>query len=496
MTTDARPSAPQAPPPPDPGLDRVLVRGLAWTGAVKYGTQVLRWASTIIVARLLTPADYGVFSGAMFFIGLVGLLTEFGVGTAVVTLRELDDEDVAQLNGLAMLFGLVACLAMCALAQPLSMLQRTPELTLVIMALSFGFVVRSLRTVPGGLLQRELRFKTFAFLEGIEAVLLAGAVVLFAWLGFGYWTLVLGDLLSGLLGTALLLSRRRHRFAWPRFRRIGKALVFSGHLVVSRLTWYWYSGADRFVALRYLGKAANGAYGFGLELASVPVEKITALVGRVAPAFLAAVQDDNAALRRYVLNITEAIAFLTIPACWGMALVADTFVPVVLGEAWRPAITPLRLLAIYAAWRSIEALFHTVLVVKKEARFGARTGIVCAVLLPVGFYLGQRWGGTTGIALAWMAVHPVIYFPLYRRVLRLIELPLSGLLGALWPSLCSSLAMAAAVLGVRAMSPTTSLPVRLAMEIGVGALAYAATMLVGFRGRLDRFRRGLKALKG
>jgi PST family polysaccharide transporter len=476
-------------------MDRVLVRGIAWTGAAKYLTQVLRWASTIVVARLLTPDDYGVFSVAMIFVGFVNLLTEFGVGTAIVTLRDLDDDDVAQLNGLAVLFGAAACLVTCAAAFPLSLFYRTPELTAALLALSAGFIVKSFRTVPGALLQRELRFKTFAFLEGIEAVLLSGAVVVFALLGFGFWTLVIGDLLSGILGTALLLSRRRHRIAWPRFRRIGRAVVFSSHLVVSRLTWFWYFNADRTVAGRFLGRAAVGAYAFGHELASVPVEKITALVGRVAPAFLAAVQDDNAALRRYVLNITEGIAFLTVPACWGMALVADTFVPVVLGEAWLPAVAPLRLLAIYAAWRSIEALLHSVLVVKQDARYGARTGIACAILLPIAFYVGQHWG-TAGIAWAWMAVHPVLLFPLYRRVLSRIELPVGRFLGAIWPSVGASLVMVAAVLAARATVPVPSMAVRLAMEVLVGALAYAAMMLTVFRGRLNRFRHGLKALKG
>jgi teichuronic acid exporter len=330
----------------------------------------------------------------------------------------------------------------------------------------------------------------------IDGVVLSGALVVFALLGFGYWTLVLGNLLSAILGSVLLLSQRRHGIAWPRIARIGRALAFSGHLVVSRLTWFWYSNADRVIGGRFLGKLALGAYGVAHELASVPVEKITALVGRVAPAFLAAVQDDNAALRRYVLNITEGLAFVTIPACWGIALVADTFVPVVLGDAWLPAILPLRLLAIYAAWRSIEALLHSVLVVKKEARFSARSGLLCALVLPVAFFVGQKYGGTGGIAIAWIVVHPVLLFPLYRLTLRRIELPLWRFLGALWPSVSGSLIMVAGVLAARALFPVRSPAARLGLEVAIGAALYAISMLVLFRGRIARFRSGLRALRG
>lgn len=495
MSAPSQSAPPEAAPPANGGLDRVLVRGIAWTGAAKYGTQILRWASTLIVVRLLTPDDYGIFNMAGMFIGLVSLLTEFGVGTAVVTLRDLEDRDIRQLNSVATLFGLAACLLTCAAAKPLALFYRAPELTAVLVALGAGFVIRSFRTVPAALLERELRFKLFAFLEGIEAVVLSGALVLFAVAGFGYWTLVAGHLMSAVLATGMLLLFRRKGFAWPEFRRMKKTIVFSGHIVVSRVTWFWYSNADFVVAGRCLGKAALGVYGFGYELASLPVEKITALVGRVTPAFFAAVQDDNAALRRYLLRITEAIAVLTIPACWGLAVVADTFVPVVLGAKWMGAIAPLRLLAGYAAWRSIEAMLHTVLVVKRETRFAMWAGIRCACVLPIAFFVGQRMAGTTGIATAWIIVHPILLLPVYQRALQRIELSVWEYLGALWPTVASALVMIGAVLLVRRFFPLPSLGARLAAEIVAGAIGYVATMLLCFRERILRFRLGLKALR-
>jgi len=495
MNPQSQPAPAEAPPKADKSLDRVLVRGIAWTGAAKYATQILRWASTFIVVRLLTPDDYGIFGMAEMFVGLVALLTEFGVGTAVVTLRELDRKDIAQLNTVAVLFGVTACLLTFAAAKPLALFYSAPELVAVLLVLGAGFVIRSFRTIPAALLERELRFKLFAFLEGVEAVVLSAVMILFAAYGFGYWTLVLGNLLSGVLGTAMLLVIRRHGFAWPRLGRMKQTLIFSWHIVASRLTWYWYSNADYVVAGRCLGKGPLGVYTFGYRLAMLPVEKITALVGRVTPAFFAAVQDDDAALRRYLLTITEAIAVLTIPACWGIAAVADTFVPVVLGEHWMGAIVPLQLLAGYAAWRSIEAMLHTVLVVKRETRFAMWNGIRCALVLPVAFYVGQRLGGTPGIATAWIAVHPILLLPLYQRALQRIDLPVRQYLGALWPTVASALVMVALVLLVRAFFPFPSLGARLGAEIAAGAAGYAGTMLLCFRERVARFKLGLKALR-
>src|SRR3990170_3938689 len=100
-------------------LDRSLVRGVAWTAAAKWASQVLIWASWLIVARLLTPEDYGLVGMAAIYLGLVTLLSEFGLGTAVLAVRELSVDQIHQLNGLAVLAGLAGLLASCALAIPL-----------------------------------------------------------------------------------------------------------------------------------------------------------------------------------------------------------------------------------------------------------------------------------------------------------------------------------------------------------------------------------------
>ncbi len=491
------PSEPVAAPvaPPRTDMDRVLVRGIAWTGAAKYLTQVLRWAATLLVVRLLTPADYGIFSMASFFLGLVSHLTEFGVGTAVLTLRDLDEEDIAQLNGTAVLFGVAACLLTCAMAEPLALFYRAPELTAVVAVLSLGFLVRSFRSVPIALLQKDLRFKLFAFFEAIDAVILSILMVVFALGGLGYWTLVLGDLCSGFLGTVLMLSQRRARFAWPRIARIRRALTFSWHIVVSRMSWYWYSNADYMVAGRFLGKGALGVYSLAFELSRLPVEKITALVGRVTPAFFAAAQDDDAALRRYLLNITEGLAVFTFPLCWGLALVANAFVPSVLGEEWTGAVVPLQLLATYAAWLSTTALFPQILVVKGDARLNARVSVLCALVLPVAFFVGQRLWGTTGLAVAWVVVHPLLSLPVYERALKHIGLPLRRYLAALWPAFSASFAMMCAVLLVRFAFPRVSETVHLATEIAAGGVAYVLTILVCFRERVALFKQSLQALR-
>src|SRR5438876_9535802 len=146
-------------------LDRSLLRGVAWTAAAKWASQALSWVSWLIVARLLTPADYGLVGMAAIYLGLITVLSEFGLGTAVLAVRELSVEQLNQLNGLAVLLGLASLLASCIVAIPLGRFFHAPQLPLVVVAMSTTFVITSFKTVPLALLQRDLRFKALAFID-------------------------------------------------------------------------------------------------------------------------------------------------------------------------------------------------------------------------------------------------------------------------------------------------------------------------------------------
>lgn len=456
-------------------LDRSLVHGLAWTSAAKWGTQLLSWASTLIVARLLTPEDYGLVGMASIYLGLVTLLSEFGLGATVMALRDLTEEQVAQLQGFAVLFGVAGFAVSCLAAWPLGAFFHSAELPPVVIVMSVAFIITSFRIVPGALLQRELRFRDLALIDAASALVLAVAMVAFAWFGFRYWTLVIGGLLSSSLSTIQTLWLRRERLAWPRMTTLDAAMTFSRHILTSRLSWYGYSNADFLVAGRLLGKAALGVYNFAWNLANVPIEKITVLIGQVAFPIFAAVQAEPAEIRRYLLRLTEGLALLTFPASFGLALVAPDFIHLFLGPKWSDAILPLQLLAVFVGFRSVAPLLSTILNVIGESRFAMYNSLLSALILPISFVvMGHRWG-TAGLALAWMTIYPPLAFLLYRRVAQRIELPASHYLRALWPAVSSTAVMCAAVMGVQPLTAEfSSRALRLGLQIAIGALAYSA----------------------
>ncbi|HVH66972.1 MAG TPA: lipopolysaccharide biosynthesis protein [Gemmatimonadales bacterium] len=469
-------------------LDRSLLHGVAWTAATKWASQALGWASWLIVARLLTPEDYGLVGMAAIYLGLITLLSEFGLGAAVLAIRELRADQINQLNGLSALLGLASLVTSCIVALPLGRFFHAPQLPLVVAAMSTTFVITSFKTVPLALLQRELRFKALALIDLCQALALAICMIGLAAAGFRYWTLVYGAVLGALISTAAVLRLRHVPLAWPRLKSLKVATAMSSNVLISRVCWYTSANADFLVAGRILGKAALGFYNVAWTLASVSVDKITGLVGQVTPAFFSAVQQDAAAMRRYLLRITEGIALITFPVSLGIALVARDFVLVVLGGKWAAAIAPLQILAAYGAVRSLTPLLPQVLHTIRDTKFEMWTMVGAAVLMPTSFYIGGHRWETVGLAMAWVLMDPLITSLLYWRVCSKIALSFSTYLGALWPAVSATALMGAAVLTVRAYGGRDwTGAVQLAAEIGAGVITYGLACLLLHRERLKAF---------
>jgi O-antigen/teichoic acid export membrane protein len=476
-------------------LDSSMVRALAWTGAVRWPTQVLMWLCTLVVARILTPGDYGLVGMATVYLGLVSLINEFGIGSAVITLRDFGEDRVAQLNSLSLVLGLACCVVSCAVAIPLGRFFAAPRLPAIVVVMSLGFLISAFLTVPDAVLQKELRFKFLAQVEVIKALVQALAMLGMALLGMGYWTLVLGPLTGIAAATAVTLAACRCGLAVPRLSSLKPALSYSRDILILRLAWYWYSNADFLVAGRVLGAVPLGAYTMAWTLANIPVDKITTLVARVSHAFFSAVQNENADLCRYLLNLTEGIALITFPASVGLFLEAQHMITLLLGTKWLAAVVPLQLLSLYVSVRSITTLLPTVLNVRRYSRFVVWNTLAAAVFFPAAFFLGSHWG-TTGIAAAWIVCYPFYLAPLYRKVFHVIELPLVDYVRSLWPAFSGSLALVVAVLALRMTLPWAwPLALRTAVEILAAVLVYVMLFLVLHRDRLRRYYATIRTLR-
>ena len=468
-------------------MDKHLVGGIAWTAAAKWSSQILTWLCLLIVARLLMPSDFGIVGLAGVYLGLVAMFSEFGFGSAVITLRDLTVDEIAQINTFSAISGTIGFIVSCALATPIGWFFRSPQLPAVIVVMSTNFLIMGFRTVPSSLLQREFKFKRLSLIDTVAAITQSLCVLLLAWKGAAYWSLALGSVIAALVSTTLNVASRPSGFARPRLKSIAHALNFGWQLLVARISFSLYSDADFLVAGRVLGATALGAYTFAWNLATLPVEKVTALVGQVTPAVFSANQADLGGLQRYLLTLTEGIALVTFPVTIGLGLLAPEFVALVLGERWSGVAAPLEVLAFYGSIRSVSALLGPLLTAMRETRFLMWINVTAVVLMPTAFYFGSRWG-PVGIAWGWILAYPLVALPLYVRTFRKVGVSVRRYLVALRPALDASLAM---ILGVGvlkwAVTPAWPLYVRFAIEVTGGAAVYLIVLSVLHGERLRSF---------
>jgi O-antigen/teichoic acid export membrane protein len=457
-------------------LDVHLIDSVAWTAVAKWSAQLASWAGFLVVARLLSPADFGLLSLTTVYLGLVALLSEFGIGAAIVNLQGLTANQIKQMNGLAVLCACGALVVSFVVSRPIANFFRVPELFLVLLVMSTGLLLSGLRGVPQALMQREMRFRALAAVESSQTVVQVAATIVLAALGARYWALVIGGLIGPALGTVCLLVLQRPGFAWPRVRSLRRMLSFGWAVLVANVCWYAYSNADFIIAGKLLGRSALGAYSLAWTLANTPGEKIATLIMRVTPSFFAACQNDHAALRRYTCRLTQGISIIIFPATLGLATVARDFVHLVLGNKWEQTVTPLILLCLYAALGSTVSILPQVLNAVGRQKKAMWNSVLKLAVLPAAFYIGSRWGGA-GIAAAWVITYPFLTLPLYWWTLRAIELSPCEYLRAFRPAAVGSIAMILAV--SLAKLATASMPLfgRFAVEVLTGSSVYLLVML-------------------
>lgn len=457
--------------------NRTLAASLAWVASARWVSQLFRWLSTIAMAKLLLPADYGIVGMAIVVTGFVNQVAEFGLGAAVVQHRELSRQVERRIAGAAVLIAIGLAALTSASAPAVAAFYSQDALLLVIPVLSARFLIDAFATVPRALLARSLRFKHVAMIEAVESTVMAAAGLVTAYYTRSYWALVAANLAGGVVLAILANVLAPVGPRWPgRLADLRPLLTFGRDLVLSRLAWFSYSNADFVVVGRMLGNEVLGAYTLAWNIASAPAEKFAGMVLSVAPAVLSDARAHAGEVRRMFLVMVQGVALVIFPLAVGLALVSGTLVRSVLGPEWVEAIAPLRLLALAFILRSLATLEPVVLMARHETHVNRNMMALFAVVAPLAFVVGARWG-VTGVAAVWLFVMPVLSLPLHAYYTwRKIDVTWGDWLRAVWPGASSAATMAAAVAAVELSGLIDPPLARLAVQVAVGGAVYAATL--------------------
>src|SRR6185503_6969216 len=185
------------------------------TAVMRWSAQVVSWAATIFVARLLLPADYGLVSMALIPIGLVRMIEDFGLDAILVQDRTIVGERQAQLAGFVLGIGVTLSAISLALAHPIAVFFKEPQVTQLISVLSVLFITDSLQVVSRAILQRRLQFSRLAVTWFVQVLVTQSVLVAAAVAGLGMWALILSNVVAAVAITLLLLVWAPETMNWP-----------------------------------------------------------------------------------------------------------------------------------------------------------------------------------------------------------------------------------------------------------------------------------------
>ena len=469
--------------------NRAVIEGVVWQGAMRWLAQVLSWTVTIVVARRLSPEAYGLAGTATVLFGFLTILTEGGIGRALMMRRDRDPELIRQAHGASLWMGVVGMLLMAAIAYPLSVYYREPDVVPLVLVLSGIMLLSGANAVPMALLQQRLEYRRISTVEFTKAAVQASTVLAFVLLGFGYWSLVIG-LIAGYVSAFLLLRTFASIMpARPRRAALAPTLEYARHLVVGALAWYAYSHSDFTAVGRAAGLAALGYYQFAWNIAQLPGEKLANVLQAVVGPFFGSIGDDRTMLRHYFLVLSELMASVMLPVLTGFALVSQYAIPLIFGDKWLQAIPLVQILILCAALQSVVLLTQHVLNATGQAGVASRMNLWALLIMPAAFFLAAKYSGPVAVAWVWIAAQPVLMGIPLGRVHAVIGVSVGEFVRGLRAPLLCSAGMGAVVMVLQFLLRDQSPIVLLAAMSVAGAVTYVSLFTLFFRERIEGFLR-------
>jgi PST family polysaccharide transporter len=318
------------------GLQHRVARGLSWTVTELWGRQVLNLVVFVVLARLLTDADFGLVALAMVFVALAQVVVDQGLGDALIQRPQIDRLDIDTAFWVAMLTGVGLTVVGLVAAGPIASLLAEPDLAPILSVLSLTFVLAAFTSIQVALLRRELAFRTLA-VRTLAGALGGGVIgIAMAVLGFGAWALVGQLVASAVLSAAMLWWvspwRPGRQFSRARFREL---FSFGLNIVGSDILTFLSRYSDNLLIGVFLGTPALGLYVIGYRLLEVSQTILVNVARKIAfPAF-SRLQDDRERMLRAHLALTRMASLTIIPSYIGLALIAPELTILVFGDRWR-----------------------------------------------------------------------------------------------------------------------------------------------------------------
>jgi O-antigen/teichoic acid export membrane protein len=410
-------------------LTKLTIENIGYVYISMMLTKAFGLVGTVILARLLLPSDFGLVVLSGFFVGIIGIFSDFGIGAALIQKRDHieDAANVAFYTHIAT--GVVLYTIAFFIAPFGAHFFNEAVITQIIRISALGLIIGSFGLTQEWLLYKELKYQKITIIQVISSIAFTISTITFAFFGFSFWSLVYGSLISGFIGVISLwfISPWRPKLSFD--KKVALDLLdFGKFATANSIINFLFINVDNVAAGKLLGIAMAGFYMIGYKFANYSTTIVTHAVSRVMFPTYSTIQEDREKLKRAYLKTLKYISMVSIPMAIGTFVIAGEFISIVLGEKWAPAIPALKILVFYGLFRSLSSNVGSVYYAIGKPEIATKFGSLQLLLSLIFIYPATLWFGLIGLCVAMTL--PVILFSIlhFKIVSDILDMRITTLL--------------------------------------------------------------------
>jgi O-antigen/teichoic acid export membrane protein len=420
-----------------------ILKSLSWSTLSKLSRQGIQLIFIFILARLLTPAEYGIMAMVMSFSMLAEILRDMGTGAAIIQKTDTSEDLFNTAFCFNIIVGILVYIAFYFTAPLIAAFFKQPSLVPLLRTFALIYIIGSMNIVQEAILQKNLEFRRLFFIDVISVTVSGVAAIFMAINNWGVWSLVYQHILMIVIATIVLWAtsswRPRLKFKWTIFKEIKH---YSFYLFSYNVVYFFGRETDKFLIGKFIGAQALGIYQRAYMLMLLPINQINLIISRVMFPVFSSLKSDIAAMRNLYVQAITMIAFFTFPMMAMIFVLAEPLITIILGQNWIEVAFYLKIFVIYSMIESVgvttawiyKSLGHT-RVMLKWGIFGAAVVILSAIT-------GMQWG-SKGIAISYVIAQlTILWLPGWAIAFKFIDLKIGPVLKKLLPIFINTVTMA------------------------------------------------------
>lgn len=471
--------------------NKKILRGMTWEVIAKICVQLASWISTVIVARILVPEDYGLIATSGIFIGFLLMVSDMGLATGLINKTKVRDEEYLVVFWFSVTLNLLLFILIYFMAPFIADFYNEPLLTDIIRVSALMLIFSPLKLIPNVVLMREMDFKYSAFVQMGSQATVVVAVIVLATNGYGVWSLVYSVLLGQVFQVLAYIPRMKPVTGFDlSLSKVSDTIGFGSKVMVSKLLWYFNNQSATFLIGSSLGQKSLGYYDMANTLAVAPLSKIGAIFNRVAFPAISKVKGDKSHVAQIFITMHKYLLLVSIPIFTAVIIAAEEVVGFLFTEKWLPIVPILQAMAIMNIFKLSGMLIPSVLEGVGRPGEVLVYQIISAACTPLFIFIGLSWG-LMGAVYAMLILSPCLYIYLQSRVLKNLEIKLYDFIQSVLPILLSAGAMALTLFLLKQQLTIPNSALELLVLISGSFTIYLSALFLFNRGLYKELKEGV-----